>query len=127
MPPRLAHPSLELLKLTTAYTDKLNSIAKGEPLRLCKPYSSEFRAAIRRTAPRFIPRLAEQPRATSPSSPMLSHPDKEGTETLFSGSSSPNPDDFDEQHSATEPDGNASEYSEDSDNDGRPEPRAKYG
>jgi hypothetical protein len=72
LPPRLAQtPSLELLKLITAYTDKLGSIAQGdkgdgELLRLCKPAFTNFRAAIRHTAPYFVPRLAQQSRISKP-------------------------------------------------------------
>jgi hypothetical protein len=72
LPPRLAQtPSLELLKLITAYTDKLGSIARGgkgdgELLRLCKPAFTNFRAAIRHTAPYFVPRLAQQSRISTP-------------------------------------------------------------
>jgi hypothetical protein len=73
LPPRLAQaPSLELLKLISAYTDKLNSIAQGnkgdgELLRKCKPAFGNFRAAVRHTAPRFIPRLAQQSHTSMPS------------------------------------------------------------
>lgn len=67
LPARLAQaPPLELMKLITVYTDKLNDIAQGdkgdrELLRLCKPTYGNFRAAIRRTAPRFIPRQSQRP------------------------------------------------------------------
>ena len=81
--------------------------------------------AARQTDARFITEiLAEIAKRPNPPS------DNEGTGSPFSGSSSPSPDDFEEQHSATEPHGNASashEYSEDSDDDGHPELRATYG
>ena len=53
------------MKLITVYTDKLNNIAQGdkgdrELLRWCKPTYGNFRAAIRRTAPHFIPRQSQR-------------------------------------------------------------------
>ena len=161
LPPRLAQPpSLELLKLVAAYTDKLNSLVQGEKgyrelLRLCKPAFSNFRAAIRHTAPRFIPRLAEQSHADTPShaldsppsgvfvfgaprpktnlprglavSPSLTASNETKAEPPFQLSFRAMSVEPAIQHSATGPGDNVSEYSEDSDDDGDPELRAKYG
>ena len=134
LPPRLAQaPSLELLKLIASYTDKLSSIAQGDKgdgglLRQCKPAFSNFRAAIRRTAPHFIPTSHamgivsdEEPLESNLGLPPASIP----AEFV------PLPESYSDRYSTTDGAGHpasdvTSEDSEDSDDGGVREPRSRY-